>query len=135
MNTETACRDNPAPESADVENNSRGRCFSPPADIIENEQEVLVRMDVPGASADDISIDYELGRLSVHAKVAPRMESDDRRFILREYGVGDYCRSFRVGDRIDADRIQAEVGAGVLTLRLPKLRAAAQRKISVQAAH
>jgi HSP20 family protein len=52
--------------------------------------------------------------------------------LLREYGVGDFRRAFRVGNQIDATRISADFADGVLRLHLPKIEAAKPRKISVQ---
>jgi len=65
--------------------------------------------------------------------VAPRQQGKTE-FLVREYGVGDYFRSFEVGEGIDADKIEASVQQGVLTLRLPKSAAAKPRKIAVRGA-
>jgi HSP20 family molecular chaperone IbpA len=53
--------------------------------------------------------------------------------LLHEYGVGDFYRTFRVSQQVDASRITAEYENGVLTLHLPKAEAARPRKIEVQA--
>jgi HSP20 family protein len=65
--------------------------------------------------------------------VAPRT-SEQGRYFLREYGVGDFQRNFEVGEQIDAERISAEYSDGVLTLHLPKVVAARPRKIAVKPA-
>jgi HSP20 family protein len=52
--------------------------------------------------------------------------------LLREYGIGDYRRTFRVSEQIDASRISAQYRHGVLTLRLPKAERARPRKIKVE---
>ncbi len=59
-------------------------------------------------------------------------QSEQTRYLLREYGVGDFYRTFRVGEQVDASRIAAEFVDGVLTLHLPKVDAAKPRKIAVQ---
>lgn len=109
-----------------------GRTYVPDVDILEKPDELLLLADVPGARADGIDISYERGLLTIHARVESR-QKEDTNFILREYGVGDFVRSFQVGEGIDGGRIQAEYRHGVLTLHLPKLEAAKQRKIKVKA--
>ncbi|MGE3107970.1 MAG: Hsp20/alpha crystallin family protein [Phycisphaerales bacterium] len=104
--------------------------FQPGVDIIESAHEYTLRADVPGATADSVDVSFEDGILSVRAAVAPRQQ-DATRFLIREYGVGDYERSFRVRGDIDADKISAEIKHGVLTLRLPKSEEARPRKIAV----
>jgi HSP20 family protein len=53
-------------------------------------------------------------------------------FLLREYGVGDNCRTFRISEQIDPSRISAELPDGVPTLHLPKAETAKPRKIKVE---
>jgi HSP20 family protein len=53
--------------------------------------------------------------------------------LFSEYGVGDYYRTFRVNEQIDASRIHASAADGVLTVHLPKAEAAKPRKIAVNA--
>ena len=52
-------------------------------------------------------------------------------FLLHEYGVGDYYRTFQVSEAIDAGKISADYADGVLTLHLPKAEALKPRKIAV----
>lgn len=109
-----------------------GQCFVPSVDIIENGQKYLVLADVPGATAESIDVNYERGLLTIHARVEPRQPAERVGHLLREYGVGDFYRSFEIGEGIDASGIQAEVANGVLTLHLPKAESAKLRRISVK---
>ncbi|HOB73972.1 MAG TPA: Hsp20/alpha crystallin family protein [Phycisphaerae bacterium] len=109
-----------------------GRVYSPGVDIIELENELLLVADVPGARPEDVEIDYEQGMLTLHARVEPRRKGEDLDWLLYEYGVGDYYRSFQIGEAIDASKIEAEFKNGVLTVHLPKTEAARPRKIQVK---
>ncbi len=108
-----------------------GRVFRPSVDIVENADELLLVADVPGATADSIDIDFENGELSIHARVEPRRPQGTTRHVLREYGVGDYHREFRIGEAVDGSKITAEVTNGVLKVHLPKAEAVKPRKIAV----
>jgi len=108
------------------------RTYVPAVDIIERDQELLVIADVPGARAEDIDINYERGELTLRTSIQPRQ--GETNFLVREYGVGDFVRSFRIGEGIDPGNIAAEVTNGVLTVHLPKSEAARTRKITVKAA-
>ena len=106
--------------------------YMPNVDIIEKRDELLLLADVPGAKPDDIGIDYEKGVLTINARVEPRVDEATTKFLIREYGVGDFHRCFHIGEGIDAARIVAEVKNGVLTLHLPKTESAKPRKIEVK---
>lgn len=109
-----------------------GRTYVPAVDIVEQPDELLLFADVPGTKAEDIDVNYERGQLTITARIAPR-QNEQTTYLLSEYGVGDFVRTFQVGEGIDAAKIQAEVNAGVLTLHLPKAEAAKTRKIAVKA--
>ncbi|MBK9128936.1 MAG: Hsp20/alpha crystallin family protein [Phycisphaerales bacterium] len=115
-----------------VEPVRRTRTYVPAVDIVERSDEMLIVADVPGVSADGVEVSYERGELRLHARVADR-EPTGCEWLLREFGVGDFVRSFRVGEGIDSSRIDAEIKDGVLTVRLPKAEAAKRRKITVKA--
>ena len=121
----------PAAEEVGSAEHTRCGCYyRPNVDILEEKDELVVLADVPGATAEDIVVDFEDGTLTIHAKVKPRGE-DDRQYLVQEYGLGDYYRTFRVSESIDAGKISAECADGVLTLHLPKAEAVKPRKITV----
>lgn len=121
-------------QANDAEHTRPGEVYRPNVDIVELPHELLVQADVPGLCGEEIDINFEDGTLTLHGRAKPR-NSDDADYLLREYGVGDFYRTFRVSQDIDPSKISAECRDGVLTLRLPKSEAAKPRKIQVQAAH
>ena len=103
------------------EGNSNVLDFTPAIDILENDQEVVLLADVPGTTADRVSIDVQHEQL----KLVARAEAPDGATI-------EYRRLFRVGSAISAENITAQLTNGVLTLKLPKGDAYRPRKIAVQ---
>jgi len=122
-------------ETAEVsppEHTHSGPYYRPNVDIYELADQLVVQADVPGAQNNQIDIQFEDGALTIHARVLARQESQGP-YLRQEYGVGDFYRTFRVSEQIDASRISAEYAGGVLTLHLPKVEAAKPRKIKVAA--
>lgn len=106
------------------------RTYVPNADIIEQNDAFLLMVDLPGARRESIDVSFERGSLTLRAEAPPRGGSD---WQMREYGVGDFERSFELGEAIDAERIEANYRDGVLTIRLPKQERVVARKIEVRA--
>ena len=109
-----------------------GLTYQPNVDVCDCGAEVMLVTDMPGASAESMNVSFEDGVLSVHAKVPQR--SLPGRQLVQEYGIGDYRRSFRLGEGFAASQISAEYRKGVLTIHVPRLAAVRPRKIEVRPA-
>jgi HSP20 family protein len=125
-----------AREKAEVtspaEQTRTGPTFTPPVDIFETDQEIMVLADMPGVAAKDLMIDLRENVLTLSATVASP-EKPKEVDVLREYRTGNYYRKFSLSEVIDQAKIEAELKDGVLRLSLPKVVAAAPRKIAVKA--
>lgn len=104
--------------------------YTPRADILETDEAFWIRVDLPGVKPADVKLDCQEGQLVLHAQCTPRQYG--RRALWREYGVGDYHRSFVLGEQVDGDKIEAVLADGVLTVRLPKTETARPRRIEVK---
>jgi HSP20 family protein len=104
--------------------------YQPNVDICDRGGEVLFVADVPGASPAGIDVTFDDGVLSIAASVPAR--DLPGRVVRREYGIGGYRRSFRIGEGFDAAAIAAESRRGVLTVRVPRLAAVRPRKVEVR---
>jgi len=121
-----------AGEVARVERTRDRHTYVPNVDIIETSDEFLVVADMPGVAANAVDIRYERGVLTIHGKAEPRQDEEKTSYLLREYGIGDYYRSFQLGEGINPDKIEARLKDGVMELRLPKSEASKPKKIAVK---
>lgn len=116
---------------ATLERTRGGVTYSPRIDIWESDEELVLDADLPGVSPENLDIQFENRELRIHGKAGPRHE--DHNFLYGEYGIGDFYRTFTIGETIDAKKISAEFQNGVLTLHLPKTEAVKPRRIEVKA--
>ena len=134
MNTTNTCCTPTRPASTAIQRpatEAPTRSFVPAVDMTEGPDAYILTADIPGARAEDVNIQLERGVLTLNAAV-PRRGSEKPNFVLNEYGVGNYTRTFRVGDGIEVDEIDAHIADGVLTLRLPKAEALKPRRVEVK---
>ena len=117
-------------ELATVERTRGGPTYSPRIDIWETDDKLMLSADMPGVSAENLDIQFENRELRIHGKVCPRHEGIN--FLYGEYGIGDFYRTFTIGESIDSLKISAELKDGVLTLHLPKTEAVKPRRIEVK---
>ncbi len=104
---------------------------TPPIDIHEGPEGLVLEADLPGVSEKQLSIQVEDNVLSLRAQVDARPQ-DGARVLHEEYRPGDYYRSFILSDEVERSRITAELKNGVLRLVLPKAERARTRKIEIQ---
>lgn len=109
-----------------------GLIFAPSVDIFEAEDALTLLADLPGVNAKDLNIDLKEGVLTLSSDVLQEEESNEVD-VFREYRTGKYYRKFNLSDVIDQSKIEAELKEGVLRLHMPKIEAAAPRKIQVKA--
>jgi HSP20 family protein len=106
-------------------------CHTPPIDIHEGAEGLVLEADLPGVAEDQVSIQLEDNVLSLHARAAaPAPEG--ARVLHEEYRPGDFYRSFILSDEVERSRIAAELKNGVLRLTLPKAERAKTRRIEIQ---
>lgn len=106
------------------------RTFVPATDIFETEGALTIVMEMPGTDKNDLDISVEDGVLHVEG----RLNFDkyrDLQPLYTEYNIGHYHRSFSLSNKIDQNKISAEMKDGVLTLVLAKAEEAKPRRIAV----
>ncbi len=117
---------------ADIEATRSGPVFTPAVDIFETEKAIAVLADMPGVTAEELTIDLRENVLTLNGRVH-LPEGEKEVDVVREYeSGGTYFRRFTLADTIDQSKIEASLNDGVLRLELPKVEAAKPRKISIK---
>lgn len=106
-----------------------GPFFVPSVDIFEDSDKIVLIADMPGVGKDNVDIRVEEGLLRLQGNVSRNTPGE---FVLSEYSVGDYLRTFALSADIDQSGIKANMKNGVLRVVLPKSDKSKPRKISVK---
>ena len=117
-----------APPSRE-ETRSQERYITPPVDIYETADGLVVKADLPGVSKEGLDVRVENSLLTIRGQAAHAAPGDP---VYREYGLVNFFRQFELNERVDQSKISADLKHGVLTLHLPKAEEAKPRKIEVQ---
>ena len=118
-------------------NRFMGAAYVPAADVLVNDEEVLVHIDVPGLSAEDVEVELQNDVLTVRGeRTYPYATEGDGAnggyaWQLVERGFGRFERVLRVPTGLDPDAVEASLEDGVLTLRIPKPETLEPRRIKI----
>jgi len=107
---------------------TRERYVTPPVDIYEMPDGLVVTADIPGVTHDHLDVRVDNNVLILRAQADHTSAAEPT---YREYQLVNYFRQFELSDKVDQDKISADLKHGVLTLMIPKAEEAKPRKIAV----
>ncbi len=100
-------------------------------DVQANDNGYVLTANVPGFTAEDISIEILENVISLSAKVESSEDSESDGYVLRERRHSSFRRKLRLPKEIDSEAVEASIENGVLTLSLPVVEDAKPKSISV----
>ncbi len=112
------------------------RVWHPATDVIEQANDYLITLELPGVRPDAAEVVFEQNTLTVRGTKSPTVqptEDTELRIYTAERVSGAFERSFRLPEFVDGNGIQATFDNGVLSISIPKKPASQPRKIQINA--
>ena len=108
--------------------------WTPAMDVYETPERYVVTAEVPGVTREMVTLELEEYRLTVHGHRAGSAAEGGEIVLYHqvERGYGAFQRTFEFAEKIEVERVTADLAAGVLTILLPKVPPAPARKINVR---
>jgi HSP20 family protein len=119
--------DTPAPGG----NGNTLRRWMPAMDLVETEDQFVLRADLPGLSEGDVNIEVEDNVLTVSGERKAEHETSKEGYHRVERAFGSFSRSLTLPEGVDAEAVTANFDRGVLEIRIPKPEQRKPRKISI----
>jgi len=101
-------------------NGGRARRWMPAMDLLEQDDHLVLRADLPGMDHEDVSIEIKDGVLTVSGERRAEHEERTEGFYRVERSSGSFARSVSLPEGIDAEKVSADFDKGVLQVRIPK---------------
>lgn len=108
---------------------SANRPWAPPVDILETENDLILKADLPDVDLKDIDIQVENGTLTLKGERKFEQKEGYHRI---ERGYGSFIRYFSLPDSVDPEKVSADYKNGVLTVTMAKKEVAKPRSIKVE---
>ncbi len=105
--------------------------FVPAVDVYEDEHKIVLKLEVPGISQDQLDIRLESNTLTVKGERKFEQEEKQENFSRIERRYGAFTRSFTLPASVDTENVQAHYEAGVLKLELNKRSEAKPKQIKI----
>ncbi|SRR5712692_2408182 len=105
--------------------------WAPAVDILENEQELVVKADLPEIDPKDLDIRVENNILTIRGERKFEKKVNEDNYLRVERAYGAFSRSFSLASTVNPAGIKADYQNGVLTLSIPKREEAKPKQIKV----
>ncbi len=106
--------------------------WTPAADVAEQANEYVVKMELPGINKDDVKITIKENVLTIQGEKKHEKETKESNFHRVERSYGSFQRSFALPTTVKTDMIEAAYKDGILNVTLPKADEAKTRQIDVK---
>jgi len=107
--------------------------WTPPVDIYETDEALVMKAELPGFSKDDIGIELKENTLVIKGERKHEDEVKEGNYHRMERSYGAFQRAFMLPMTVDQEKVKASYKDGILELRLPKVQAAQPKRIAVSA--
>lgn len=105
--------------------------LSPDIDLYEDQNEIVVKAELPGMTKDDIQISLNDNILTIKGEKKKEEEDEGKDYYRSERVYGAFVRSLALPAEINPDKVRATFRNGVLEIRLPKSEQAKKKEIKV----
>ena len=107
--------------------------MTPPMDVHETPDELVVSVALPGVKADDVEITITGQTLNLRGEFKADEQITREQYLYRERRFGSFNRTLQLPVRVQGDRAEASFENGVLTLHVPKAEEVKPRQIRISA--
>lgn len=104
--------------------------FSIPMNLSSTQDDYTITAFLPGLSSDAVNIQFNNGVLTVDGEY-PESQLEGQDVHISELPVGKFSRSIEFNNPVAAEKIEASLKDGVLTLRIPKAEEAKPKTIKI----
>lgn len=104
----------------------------PPSDVHETPDGVIIRMELPGVSRENIDVRIRGSRVDVFGEKPPDKAGEDASYLCLERRFGRFHRAFDVAGSVNLSRMTAVLKDGVLVLSMPKVPDRRGRELRIQ---
>lgn len=108
------------------------RAWTPAVDITEQDDEFVVKVELPGVAKDDVKITMQENILTIRGEKKQENETEGSNYHRVERAYGSFQRSFTLPSGVRTDKIEASHKDGILNIRLPKAEEARPKQIEVK---
>ncbi|OGD63251.1 hypothetical protein A2215_04655 [Candidatus Berkelbacteria bacterium RIFOXYA2_FULL_43_10] len=104
----------------------------PKIDIKEKKDSVVIKAELPGVAEEDVEVEIADSVMTISGEKKTEKEEEKEGYYYKESHTGAFSRSFTLPSEVKAEKANAEMDGGILTITVPKVEARTPKKIAVK---
>lgn len=116
----------------ETENEMSICAWKPPVDIFETDAAYVLKVEVPGVSRENVSVDLKDNILTISGERPVEEGIDPEKYYRRERCFGTFHRSFTLREMVSPEKIRARFKDGILEIEIPKAEEQKPKQIKVE---
>lgn len=103
----------------------------PKVDVIDRDEEVLVKAELPGVEKDHLDVSINDNLLTIHARTEHETKEEKGQYFRKELSRGEFQRTLRLPGPVEGDKAKAAFNHGILEITVPKAPGAKRQKVKI----
>lgn len=103
----------------------------PKVDVVDRDEEIIVRAEVPGVAKDDLDISVTDNSVTIKGETKRETKEEKGDYYRCEISRGSFARTLTLPSNVDSENVKAKFDDGVLELTMPKVEKAKRRTIKI----
>ncbi|MVF24257.1 Hsp20/alpha crystallin family protein [Methylocaldum sp. BRCS4] len=104
----------------------------PRVDIVDRDQEFVVRAELPGVSKENLDVSLSENVLTIRASARREEQEEKGQYFRRELSQGEFLRTIRLPGPIEGAQTKATFKDGILELVVPKAAGTQRQTIKIE---
>ena len=107
--------------------------MAPKINVLEKDNQIIVKAEIPGVKEEDLDIEVADDVVTISGERKEEKETKEEDYFHKETHYGAFSRSVSLPSAVVADKAEAEVKNGILTITIPKVEEKKAKKVKVKA--
>lgn len=116
----------------DTESFLAGRWGVVAADVVDHDNSIEARLEIPGVAKEDLNVEVSPGQISISGQRHMSSSREEGGCLISERAFGHFRRNIPVPTDVDSENVIAKYENGVLIVTIPKGPEASGSRVTVR---
>lgn len=109
-----------------------GASWAPQVEVLERDNELMIRADLPGMTKDDVKVEIADNAVVIRGERKSEREENEKGYYRSERSYGSFYRRIPLPSGVNAEEANADFRKGVLEITMPATQSAEEKRQQIE---